>query len=287
MHWLALAVCFSVAVSLWLRQAAAWRLDLGQIVLWNYAAAGISCLLLLHPRLDARALGSLPWGIVLALGVVLPGLFLIMGRAVQTAGIVRADTAQRLSLLLSLLAAFTWFGQRVDAWQMAGLALGLPAMLALLARPTRTPARAAPGLASALWLCAVWVGYALVDVLLKLVALRGGDFGTTLQTSFVLAFACMAVAQAWRMTRGARADARSLGAGVVLGLLNFANIDCYIRAHIELHANPAVVFAGMNLGVVALSALLGMLWLREPTSRTNRAGLLLAGLAIAALARVA
>lgn len=285
MHFLLLAVCFSVAVSLWLRQAAAWRLDLGQMVLWNYATASVACLVWLHPRLDAPALRALPWTLVLALGVVLPGLFVIMGRAVQSAGIVRADTAQRLSLLLSLLAAFTLFGQRVDAWQVAGLALGLPAMLALLARPGATRGALRGG--AVLWLCAVWVGYALVDVLLKLVALHGANFGTTLQTSFVLAFVCMAAAQAWRIARGMRPDLRSLGGGVVLGLLNFANIDLYIRAHIHLHANPAVVFAGMNLGVIALSALLGMAWLREPTSRANRIGLVLAALAIVALTRAA
>ena len=284
MHFLVLAVCFSVAVSLWLRQAAAWRLDLGQMVLWNYAVASVACLVVLRPRIDAQALGTLPWPLVAALGVVLPALFVIMGRAVQTGGIVRADIAQRLSLLLSLLAAFTLFGQRVDAWQVVGLVLGLPAMLALLARPGAAGKARAGALP---WLCAVWAGYALVDVLLKLVALHGAQFGTTLQSSFVLAFVCMGAAQAWRMARGMRVDARSLGAGVVLGLLNFANIDFYIRAHIHLHANPAVVFAGMNLGVIALSALLGMALLREPTSRVNRAGIVLAALAIAALARAA
>ena len=283
MHFLALAVCCSVAVSWWLRQAPAWRLDLGQMVWWNYATASLLCLWLLHPRMDAASLSRMPWGIALALGVVLPGLFVIMGRAVQSAGIVRADIAQRLSLMLSLGAAFTLFGQRIDAWQMLGIALGLLAMLAMLARPA---ARALRGDA-AVWLLAVWFGYALVDVLLKLLALRGADFGTALQSSFVLAFVCMGVAQLLRRARGTRLEWRSLGGGIVLGVLNFANIDLYIRAHQSLSANPAVVFAGMNLGVVALSAVVGMLWLREPTSKINRAGILLAGLAIAALTRAA
>ncbi len=283
MHFLALAVLFSVAVSLWLKQAPAWRLDLAQMVLWNYATASVLCLVLLHPHIDRRTLASLPWPLVLALGLVLPGLFVIMGRAVQTAGIVRADIAQRLSLMLSLVAAFTLFGQAVDRWQLAALALGLLAMLGMLARPT---ARARePG--AALWLLAVWAGYALVDILLKLLALRGADFGAVLQSSFVLAFGCMLAALLVRAARGRRPDLRSLGGGVVLGLLNFANIDLYIRAHQSLSHNPAVVFAGMNLGVVALSTLLGMAWLREPTSRVNRAGVVLAGLAIVVLTRAA
>ncbi len=280
MHYVALAVLFSVAVSLWLRQAPSWRMDLGQMVLWNYATASLLCLLLLHPRIDARTLGALPWELVLALGLVLPALFVVMGRAVQTAGIVRADTAQRLSLVLSLLAAFTLFGQRAGRWQFVALALGLLGMLARPPGPLR-------GRGSAVWLLAVWGGYALVDVLFKLLAQRGADFGAALQSSFVLAFVCMLVALLVRTARGLRPDLRSLGGGVVLGLLNFANIDCYIRAHLSLSASPAVVFAGVNLGVVALSTLLGMVWLREPTNRLNRAGIVFAVLAVLLLTRFA
>jgi drug/metabolite transporter (DMT)-like permease len=76
-----------------------------------------------------------------------------------------------------------------------------------------------------------------------------------------------------------------LAAGLLLGLFNFANILFYLRAHRALPGRPALVFAGMNLGVVVLGALVGLLAFRERLSRLNLAGLGLAVLAIVLLAR--
>ena len=267
MHFVVLAVVCSVAVSLLLKFAPALRVDLQRMVMWNYLAASALCWGLFHPQLDAASLHGAPLLLALVLGVLLPSLFVAMGRAAQTAGVWRADAAQRLSLLLSLLAAFTLFGEAAGPVKIAGLALGLLAMLGILARPADSAAaRGAFG-----WLLAVWFGYAAVDVLFKLVAMRGGDFVVTLQLSFVFAFVVMAAAQGLRR---ARFDARSLVGGLVLGALNFANIDFYVRAHQALHDAPAVVFAGMNIGVVALSAVAGIGVLGERTSRLNRWALL-------------
>ena len=277
MHFVALAVVCSVAVSLLLKFAPALRVDLQRMVLWNYLAASALCWGLLHPHFDTASLRGAPLLLSLVLGVLLPSLFVVMGRAAQTAGVWRADAAQRLSLLLTLVAAFTLFGETAGALKIVGLALGLLAVLGILARPGDG---AAPR-GAFVWLLAVWFGYAAVDVLFKLVALRGGDFVVTLQLSFALAFVAMAAAQGLRR---ARFDARSFIAGLALGALNFADIDFYIRAHQALHASPAVVFAGVNVGVVLLSAVAGIGLLGERTSRLNRWALLPALGAIGVLA---
>jgi hypothetical protein len=102
---------------------------------------------------------------------------------------------------------------------------------------------------------------------------------------FVLSLLVSLVLQGWRLARGqAHLRMRSLAAGLLLGLLNFGNILFYLRAHQALPGRPALVFAGMNLGVVALGALAGLVVFRERLSRFNLAGLALAVLAIALLA---
>ena len=66
---------------------------------------------------------------------------------VAVAGIVRTDVAQRLSLLLSLLAAFVFFGQTATALKLLGLGLGLVAMLGISLRPLDSePPRMKPAL---------------------------------------------------------------------------------------------------------------------------------------------
>ena len=291
MTYLFSAVLFSVLVSVLLKLFPRHGIDTAQAVTWNYLVASLMCWLLLAPDLDSLRSPAAPWPTLLALAVILPGLFLILAAAVRRAGIVRTDVAQRLSLLLSLAAAFAWFGERAGSQKLLGLALGLLAVLAILARPVAASA-GSPGAAGAetlgragLALVCVWLGFALVDVLLKLVAQAGTPFAASLQVAFVLAFAGMLSVQLWRHGSGrGRLAWRNLGAGLLLGAFNFGNIVCYVRAHQALPDSPAVVFATMNIGVVVLGTLVGVAVFAEPTSRWHRLGIALAIVAIALIA---
>jgi len=265
------AVC-SVLVSVFLKIARRLAVDVPQAVTWNYLAASALCALTLRPPLASLAQPGAPWPALLGLAVALPSLFLVLAASVRRAGIVRTDMAQRLSLLLSLLAAFLLFGEQAGAVKLAGLALGLLAVLGILARPGGAPAGGAlPALLT------VWAGFAAVDVMLKQIAAAGTPFAASLQVSFVLAFLGMA---AWQVARAWRGTApwtwRSLAAGLLLGALNFGNIVFYVSAHRALPSQPAVVFASMNIGVVVLAALTGAIGFGERLSWINRGAIVLA-----------
>jgi drug/metabolite transporter (DMT)-like permease len=282
MHYLFLSIICSVLVSVLLKRAAHHRIDVAQAVTWNYAVAAVLCALLLRPALAPLQETGAPWPALLALAVVLPSLFLVFARTVALAGIVRSDAAQRLSLVLSLAAAFVLFGETLNAWKFAGLATGALALAGLLARPVsqRNWRGAWP------WLLATCAGYALVDILLKRIALAGTTAMTALQVCFVLAFVLMLALQGLRAWHGTvQFNVRSLFGGVLLGVLNFGNILFYVRAHQALPESPATVFAGMNIGVVALGTLVGMAVFGEKTSVVNRIGVVLAVIAIGLVAR--
>jgi drug/metabolite transporter (DMT)-like permease len=276
------AVC-SVLVSVLLKVARRLGVDVAQAIAWNYLAAAALCALVLQPPLASLVQPGAPWFALLALAVVLPSLFLVLAVSVRRAGIVRTDIAQRLSLLLSLLAAFFLFGEQAGAVKLCGLALGLLAMLGILWRPDGKRAQDNGGALPAL--LTVWAGFAAVDVMLKQIAAAGTPFAASLQVSFALAFIGMA---AWQLARTRRGAApltwRNLAGGLLLGLLNFGNIVFYVLAHRALPGQPAVVFASMNIGVVVLAALVGMAGFGERLSRINRAAIALAVVAIALLA---
>jgi len=283
MPFLLLSVLCSVLVSVLLKLAPRRRLDIAQAITWNYAVAALLAAWLLDPTLGALRSPHTPWPALLLLAVALPSIFLVLARSVRVAGIVRSDVAQRLSLLLSLAAAFLWFGEQAETTRLVGLATGLVAIAAILHRPG-APADAPRGRAWP-WLLAVWIGFALIDVLLKRIALAGVSSLSSLTVCFALAFALMLLLQLYRWLRGlAHFDSRSLLAGLLLGMLNFGNILLYVRAHQALPDSPAVVFATMNIGVVALGTLVGVVAFGERTSAWNRVGLLLAVLAIALIA---
>ena len=272
------ALC-SVLVSVLLKLARRFDVDVGQAVAWNYVATSALTLAVLQPALPPLQQANTPWLTLAALGLLLPTIFLALAASVRHAGIVRSDAAQRLSLLIPLLAAFTLFGETLAPLKLAGCALGLLALAGLVWRdgPTAAGNRAARWG----WPLAVFIGFGVIDVLFKRVAAGGLPLGSALLAVFALA---LLVAFAWQLARRARFTLRSALGGLLLGAINFANILFYLRAHRALPDSPSLVFASMNLGVVALGAVAGVALFRERLGRINAAGLLLALVAIALLA---
>jgi hypothetical protein len=282
MIFVLLSVLCSVLVSVLLKLARRLQIDVGQAIAWNYVVTSVLTAWLLQPTLTTLRGPGVPWLALVALGILLPTIFLALAAAVRHAGIVRSDAAQRLSLLLSLLAAFVLFGEQLDALKLAGIAFGLLALLCMIWRSGN--AVAATGAGGWLYPVLVFAGFGVIDILFKRVALAGIPLGDSLQAMFALAVVVAFAMQLWRRLRErVRFTARSALAGVVLGAANFGNILFYLRGHRALPTHPALVFASMNIGVVALGALVGLLLFRERLSRLNLGGVLLAALAIAVM----
>ncbi|MFC5527800.1 EamA/RhaT family transporter [Rhodanobacter ginsengisoli] len=278
-----LSVLCSVLVSVLLKLARRLDVDVGQAIAWNYVVAGVLTALVLQPPLAGLRAPGAPWLALAGLGLLLPTIFLALGASVRHAGIVRSDAAQRLSLLISLLAAFVLFGERLTALKLAGIVLGLLALLCMIWR-TGAAARS-DGVAAWLYPLLVFAGFGTIDILFKRVALAGVPLGASLQAMFALALPLAFALPLWRHLRGrVRFNGRSALGGIALGLANFGNILFYLRGHRALPQHPALVFASMNIGVVALGALVGLLLFRERLSRLNLGGVLLALLAIGVIA---
>jgi drug/metabolite transporter (DMT)-like permease len=284
MLFLFLSIVCSVLVSVQLKLAQRSGIATTEAIAWNYLAAASLCWLLLDPPLGGPALEQAPVISLAALSLLLPGIFLAMAASVKAAGIVRTDIAQRLSLVLSLLAAFLLFGEKADALKIAGLALGLAAIVCLVARSEPLPDAARP---AARWMLplVVLAGYASIDILLKRIAVAGTPFAVSLLIAFTAAFVLMMALLIGQRVRGGRRFTRAgLLTGLLLGATNFGNILFYIRAHQALPDNPAVVFSMMNIGVVVLGTLAGVVGFGERLSRLNKLAIPLAVVAIGLIA---
>ena len=279
MYLIALAICCSVLVSVLLKLARRYDVDVGQAVAWNYVAASALTAWVFRPSLDALSRPDAPWLGFVGLGLLLPLIFLALGASVRYAGIVRSDAAQRLSLVVSLLAAFLLFGESARPVKLAGIGLGLVALACMV---WRSDVGESERRDAWLWPLAVFAGFAAIDILFKHVARAGTPFAASLQAMFALALAVSFAIQLGRRVAGkTRFTLRNALAGLLLGLANFGNIVFYVRAHQALADRPSLVFAAMNLGVVALGALVGTLAFRERLSRLNLVGVVLAVIAIA------
>src|SRR5690625_997065 len=91
---LVLSISCSIAVSVLLKLAPRYQLNIAQAVAVNYAIASLLCVVLLRPHPAQLLQPSASWIVLLALGLLLPSIFIVMAAAVHHAGIVRSDAAQ-------------------------------------------------------------------------------------------------------------------------------------------------------------------------------------------------
>jgi drug/metabolite transporter (DMT)-like permease len=283
MIYVLLSVVCSVLVSVLLKLARRLQVDVGQAIAWNYVATSALTAAVFHPSLEVLRSSQAPWLGFVGLGLLLPLIFLALAASVRSAGIVRTDASQRLSLLISLLAAFLLFGEQLSIGKGAGIVLGLLALLCMVWRKESRGTEGANG--SWLWPLVVFAGFGAIDILFKRVAQAGTPFAASLQAMFALALVVSVALLLWRRWHDRTFfTLRDAVAGLLLGLANFGNIVFYVRGHQALPDHPSVVFASMNLGVVALGALVGTLGFREKLSWVNASGLVLALGAIALIA---
>ena len=272
MHNLIIAVLCSVAVSVLLKVARKRNIAIQQAIAFNYIVALSLSWFLLKP--DFKGLEFTDFiaqsentPIFLALGILLPSVFIIMSKAVEFAGIVRSDAAQRLSLFLPILAAFLIFHETLSQSKVVGIVLAFIGLFCLLSKPNE---QSVVDFRGVLGLVGVWFGYGIIDILFKQVAKSGGAFPTTLFIAFSLAACIMFIYLLFKRTQW---NVASFVGGIILGVLNFFNILFYIKAHQSFGSNPTLVFAGMNIGVICLGTITGALIFKEKISKVNWLGI--------------
>ncbi len=278
MMYLVIAVLCSVAVSVLLKILRQKNIDIRQTIVAGYPVAFLLTWFLLMPDVSGISTLGNAWGIILALGILLPTVFIILGRAIASVGMVATDAAQRLSLIIPIIAAFLLFGEVLTGTRVLGLVLGFLALGALVYRPKHTGSGehasiSPPAARTPLWLFGVWAGYGIVDILFKQVAKQGTAFPLTLFVSFGVAGLLLLI---YLLVTRVRWQGNALAAGLLLGALNMGNIYAYVRAHQVLSDSPSIVFTGMNVGVIAVATLIGVAVFKERLGRINVLGLLLA-----------
>lgn len=272
------SISCSVAVSILLKLARSKKIDIAQAIAFNYVMACSLTILILQPDPASLLKPATPYWVVIALGILLPTIFLVMAKAVRQAGIVLSDAAQRLSLVIPLIAAVLIFGESIQGSRLVGVALGLSALVCLTVGSKKIDNQHHS--TAFIWLLGVWLGFGFIDVLFKQLSKSGAGFSSSLLVTFVLAGLLMF---GWLFARRTQWSKRNVIAGLVLGLLNFGNIYFYIRAHQQFPENPTLVFSTMNIGVITLGTLVGAGFFKEKLTLVSGLGIVLAISAILAL----
>ena len=284
MIYIFLSICCSITVSIMLKLAKRYHIDVYQAVVWNYSTAILLSWLLLKPQFGH--LQALPVLSYTFLGLLLPLIFIVLGVSVKLSGIVRTDIAQRLSLLISVVAAFLLFGENINSLKLVGIILGFVAIICTVPWQKQGEKRTVPANAW-IYLLVVFAGFGIIDILFKQIAAsKSVNYNTSLFFVFVLAFIFSLIGLVYQVaTKKMRFSWPHILIGWALGIVNFGNILFYLKALKYFANQPSTVFSAMNIGVIVVGALTGLIIFKEKLSLLNKAGIAIAIVAVIIMAR--
>jgi drug/metabolite transporter (DMT)-like permease len=277
MIYIALSIFCSVTVAILLKLAKRYHINIIQAVTANYLVALGLCYFFFKPNLNSISADA-PFNIYVALGILLPSIFLVLAQSVKKLGIVKTDIAQRLSLFIPILAAYFIFNESFNQLKFIGLAVGFVAIFLTFSRKTNWQEKSVSWLYPAL----VFIGFGVIDVLFKQIALyKTVPYTSSLFIVFCFAFVIsLLIIIVLALAKKTKLQLVNFGCGIILGLFNFGNILFYLKAHQALAKNPSTVFAAMNLGVILLGSLIGIIIFKEKLNRLNYIGIFLALIAV-------
>lgn len=273
MVYLVFSIICSVTVGVLFKLARRYQINLAQAITWNYLFAILLSLICFKPdfsSLTTANISSVHW----ALGILMPFIFIFLGLSVRNAGLARTDIAQRLSLFISLSAAYFLFNEDFDRYKEVGIVFGFAAIIFTMYRKSdRVSSKR-----SWFYLLLVFIGFGTVDVLFKMVSqITVVPYTTSLFVIYCIAFVLSMLYLLYLVWRKkTKLQLVHFFCGCILGIFNFGNILFYLRAHKEMANNPSTVFAAMNMGVIIAGTLIGIFVFREKLSRWNYIGLALA-----------
>lgn len=275
---LIISIFCSVTVSVLLKLAKRYRINIMEAVTWNYLFAILMGLFFFKPKIADLAFLK-PEPVYLSLGILLPLVFWFLAASVKNIGIVKTDIAQRLSLIISLIAAYFIFGDEFSPLKLVGLFIGFLAILLVLNKQSQG---SKSKLSSWTYPLAVFLGFGVIDILFKQVAqMQVLPYTSSLVYIFSLAFVVSLLSIVYNyVINKKKPELINFICGCILGFFNFFNILFYLKAHGAMADHPSTVFAAMNLGVIIAGSLAGLLIFKEKLNPLNIVGLVLAVAAI-------
>ena len=218
--------------------------------------------------------------IALVLGAVFITIFNLMAITAQKFSMAAASIASKMAFVIPVL--FSIYILRVDSNFLWYNFIGVG--LALLATYMSSASNSSHHIVGGkfIWLLPVFVflGNGVIDVTINYTNLNFIDESTVAIFPIYIFLSAAVIGGILLLIKGEKIVLSSIVSGLVLGVINYFTVYAFLKALAQLNNNGAFVFPIFNTGIVILSAIIGLLVFRERLSVLNKAGIIVAVLAI-------
>ncbi|MCG2461094.1 DMT family transporter [Flavobacteriaceae bacterium F89] len=282
---LALSILFSSLIFIVFKLLSIYRINTLYALVANYITACITGLIFNvdgNVSLEILQKSWVPGTFIL--GVLFIVVFNLMAATSQKIGISVASVATKMSLVIPVICALLFYGERLHPLQGLGIVLALSAVYFVSIRDKSIVLDRA-----FLWLpLLVFLGSGIIDAGIKFLEefyLAKNEFPLLSAVAFAsAAIAGILFILLKESTRTKRLRPKDVVGGIALGIPNYFSIYYLLQAFQHENLGSAVIFTINNVGIVLLSTLFGIVLFKEVISLKNWMGI---GLAIVSIVLVA
>ncbi len=281
MLYVFLSICCSVMVSVLFKLARRYHIDVLQAITWNFTAAIVLLVVTNKPYITSQNISSVSVYPYIALGVLLPVVFLMIAASIRINGIVLTTIVERLSLFIPLIIAYFVYNNQLNSIEITAIVLSLGAILFVIPWQ-RTTKRSSGGW---IYLLAIFVGMGVILTLLRQVAKDAIPNNTSLLMVFITAFIVSLIFLIIHIVRRkTNFSWPHILIGWIMGFAFFGYITFNMQIYQVMNTQPRAAFSALNVGIITLAMMVGLFIFNERLSKLNKMGIFLALVAIIVIA---
>lgn len=259
-----------------------FKIDNFQAITVNYFVALIFGVLIIPDKRILAEVFIQPWIFyAIITGILFIVIFLLFALSSQKAGITITAVFSKMSVIIPVILGVFLYNEQFNTFKIIGGVFTLFAFILIFHKKDK----ANFDYRLMLFPVLIFFGNGMIDSILKYAEFHfiQDDIIFFLTTIFAVAFSVGCIVSIIRyVTNRNKIRLKNIFGGVILGLLNFGTTFFMIKAMGLFESN--VLFPVQNIGIVMLTAIIGLLVFKEKLSLINWVGIFISVLAILLIA---
>jgi drug/metabolite transporter (DMT)-like permease len=224
-----------------------------------------------------------PWfQYTLLLGFLFISIFFAIGQTSQKMGVSVSMVSAKLSVVVPIVFALLFFSESLTVFQIAGIVLSLLAVYFISQKHNDGSTKT-----KNIWIlpAIVFIGSGIIDTTLNLIQKRfipSVSEAYVITTVFSIAFVLGALFLTYLVVfKNEKVAFKNVYWGMFLGIPNYFSMLFLVKTLSYFPTTSATIFPINNIGIVAASTLISVLFFKEKLNTKNIIGLTLSLIAIA------
>lgn len=283
MIYLLFSILFTTSLVLLFKKFETYKLDIFQVITFNYITASALCFLFVEDNMSPLTLVKQNWfSYAVIIGLLFISLFNLIAYSAQKIGISTTSVASKLSLCIPIVFGFVFFKESLTSLKVFGILLAIISIYFVSKKVDRTNTLGLKGFVVPILL---FIGTGVLDTVL----IYSQEHFSIVKNNLEIVFSASLYSTAGiiaipimfiRHFNNRPIYLKNVFGGILLGIPNVLSIVFFFKA-LDYYPESTYVFPINNMGIVVASAIFARLFFKEELSKLNVLGIVLALFAIA------